>query len=280
MVDQANAIIAQVASEVAAVPGVLSVVLGGSRARGSHSPGSDIDIGIYYDSEDSLDLTALGRVAAALDDAHRPDLVTPIGGWGPRINGGGWLTVQSTAVDLLYRDIRQVKQVIDDCRSGLIRVDYQPGHPFGFVSSIYLGEVAVCRVLHDEAGVVAQCKALSEPFPPALKAALIHMFDWEVDFSLAIARKSVAKADVTYAAGCCFRAAGCMLQVVFALNEQHWLNEKGALALADGFPLRPEQLKTRMERAFALLHPGGNAILQAVDVLSALNQELQALMQI
>ncbi|MQH43482.1 hypothetical protein EI040_23540, partial [Escherichia coli] len=38
------------------------IVLGGSRARGTHTENSDIDIGIYYNS-DSFDLTAINQIA-------------------------------------------------------------------------------------------------------------------------------------------------------------------------------------------------------------------------
>ncbi len=84
-----------------------------------------------------------------LDDSHRVNLITPIGEWGKWINGGGWLKVEGVALDFLYRDLAQVSCVIDDCHAGQITIDYQPGHPHGFVSSIYMGEVAIGLSLHD-----------------------------------------------------------------------------------------------------------------------------------
>ncbi|MFS8652555.1 MAG: nucleotidyltransferase domain-containing protein [Caldibacillus sp.] len=42
-------ILNQITEELKAIPGVIGVVLGGSRTRGMHHPTSDIDIGIYYD---------------------------------------------------------------------------------------------------------------------------------------------------------------------------------------------------------------------------------------
>lgn len=44
--------------------------------------------------------------------------------------------------------------MIDDCHAGQITIDYQPGHPHGFVSSIYIGEVAFGLPLHDPDGVL------------------------------------------------------------------------------------------------------------------------------
>ena len=45
-------------------------VLGGSRARGTHTEDSDIDIGIYYNSE-SFDINTINQFATKLDDEHR-----------------------------------------------------------------------------------------------------------------------------------------------------------------------------------------------------------------
>ena len=273
-------IINTIVEQLKHIDGVNAIVLGGSRARGTHTPKSDIDLCIYYHPTHPLDLIALERVAAEIDDSHRAGLITPIGGWGPWINGGGWLTVQSQAVDFLYRDLSKVEKVIDDCLNGQVDMVYQPGHPHGFVSSIYLAEVAVCQPLWETDGQLAALKRRVVPYPQALQKALIQKFAWEIDFALGTGKKSIARQDVTYAAGCCFRAVACMLQVLFALNQEYWLNEKGALLIADKFSLRPSRLKERIEEAFALLSADGQSIGQAIDVLEGVNQDVNALLSL
>ena len=121
------------------VPGIRAIVLGGAGARGSGDASSDTDLGIYYDAESSLEVAVLNQVAAKHNDKKELGLVTSIGGWGPWINGGGWLRVGGAAVDLLYRDTAKVETVFDSCIAGRIEVAYQPGHPLGFLSSIYAG---------------------------------------------------------------------------------------------------------------------------------------------
>ena len=259
------------------VDGIQAVVLGGSRARGIHTPASDIDLGLYYHPDTPPDLAALNQVATELDDDHRPNLLTPLGGWGPWINGGGWLIVHSLHVDFLYRNLKQISAVIEACRAGQVEVAYQPGHPQGFVSAMYLGEVAVCRLLWEAGGELTRLKALASPYPPKLKQALIEKFAWEIDFSLDIARKGVERKDVTYMAGCFFRAVACMLQVLFALNEQYWLNEKGAVALAETFALRPPGFQARTEAAFALLAADSPALQRALDILDSLAGDVRRL---
>jgi hypothetical protein len=44
-----------------------------------------------------------------------------------------------------------------------------------------------------------------------------------------------------------------MNQVLFALNEAYLLNEKGAVALANGFTLCPADYQRRIGSVFALL---------------------------
>jgi predicted nucleotidyltransferase len=262
--------IESIADQLITIPGIEAVVLGGSRARGTHTESSDIDLGIYYTLSKPMDLSALARLATEIDDEHRENLITPFGGWGPWIHGGGWLKVNGLSVDFLYRDLDKVRRVINDCRAGRIETVYQPGHPFAFVSAIYLSEVALCRALWDPQGIIENLKAQVIPYPLRLKKAILDAFWWEVDFSLGIAQKSISRGDVTYAVGCCFRAVICLMQVLFAVNEQYWMNEKGSVSLATGFQKSPARLKERVEQAFAQMNSSGTSITEAIDILREL----------
>jgi hypothetical protein len=82
------------------------------------------------------DLKALRTVAVTLDDAGPAATITPIGAWGPWINGGAWLTVGSQPVDLLDRDLSGVRATINQHRAGEVGRYDQPGHPHGFISAI------------------------------------------------------------------------------------------------------------------------------------------------
>jgi predicted nucleotidyltransferase len=273
----------RVVDRLQSIGGIAAIALGGSRARGNHTQKSDVDLGIYYKPENPLDLIALNHLASELDDNHRANLITPIGEWGKWINGGGWLKIEGVSVDFLYRDVAQVNRVIDDCKLGQITIDYQPGHPHGFVSSIYMGEVAICLPLHDPDGVLDALKAKTKPYPIELQQATINKFAWEISFSLFVAQKAVARRDVAYAAGCCFRSIACMNQVLFALNQEYLLNEKGAVAVANSFALCPQNYQQRVESVFANLavdaksivdamYPSG--ISEAIAILEGIEQDL------
>ena len=135
----------RVSPALAAVPGVVAVALGGSRATGAAHAASDYDIGLYFSERAGLDVKRLLEAAKGLVDDPAAAQVTEVGGWGPWIVGGGWLTIAGKKVDLLYRPIESVERVISDCREGRVSMDYQPGHPHGFCSAIWMGEVALCR---------------------------------------------------------------------------------------------------------------------------------------
>lgn len=275
---KADTILALLLEELRDTPGLSGIVLGGSRGRGAATPTSDIDLGLYYDSENPIDLRHLRAIAARIDDEHRQDVLTDFGGWGPRINGGGWLVVQGMHVDFLYRNLRAVERSITESRAGRVSIDYQPGHPHGFTTAMYMSEIALCRVLWDPAGEVQRLKALTTPYPRQLQEGIVRSFFWEIDFAIQNAAKAAGRGDVSYVAGCCFRAVSCLLQVLFALNTCYWMNEKGAVVLANAFPLVPTRLAERIGEIYTLLAPESANLKTALERLEVLRQETQALL--
>src|SRR4051794_10449225 len=97
----------EIANRLTEVDGVVGVCLGGSRASGTHGPDSDLDLGLYY--RPPLDTAALRLLAARLTGG--PVDVTEPGGWGPWVDGGGWLTVDGHRVDWIYRDLDRVHRI-------------------------------------------------------------------------------------------------------------------------------------------------------------------------
>jgi hypothetical protein len=259
---------------LADVPGVVAVVLGGSRARGTAGSASDYDIGLYYGPDAPLDTDRLLRVVKGLVDDPVAAAVTPVGAWGQWIVGGGWLSVGGRKVDLLYRSTDAVARVIQACRTGSITMDYQPGHPHGFCSAIWMGEVALCRPIHDPKSMIAGLKATTSPYPEPLREAIVHRFQWEVLFSIENGEIAVSRREQTHIAGCACRALCCIGQVLFACNGRYLINEKGALYEAASFPITIAGLLERVAGVWGMI--GGGEFSEAFVELRALEQELAA----
>jgi hypothetical protein len=215
------------AERLVAVDGVVAVALGGSRARGTHRPDSDYDLGLYY--RGALDLHSLRALAGDTE-------LTDPGGWGPWVNGGGWLTIDGVRVDWLYRDLDRVHRIWRDCQDGRYEVGIQPGHPLGFYSHAYAGEVALSKVLADPSGELTELREETQTYPPALAAALVAGL-WEAGFLLDNAPKG---SDPTYAAGCLFRAIGVMCHALHGKDGRWLINEKGMVASAADLPSAPD----------------------------------------
>ena len=201
--------------------------------------------------------------------------MTEVGGWGPWIVGGGWLSIDGRKVDLLYRPIERVEKVIRDCRDGRITMDYQPGHPHGFCCAIWMGEAALCRPLSDERAVIAGLKAMTVPYPEKLGDALIRRFRWEALFSVDNARSAAASGDQAYVAGCAFRSLSCAAQVLFALNRRYLINEKGAVQAAARLPQTVDNLGERTGNVWRAI--GLRAFDAALSELGSIERELARL---
>ncbi len=268
-----------VARVLAEVGGIKAVALGGSRSRGQSGDGVDYDIGLYYDH--SLQLPELSAAIRSLDDERRPDLLHRPGAWGPWINGGAWLQVDGIPVDLLLRDITQVEAVIDQCLQGNITLDYQCGHPFAFVNSIYAAETHFCQPLWEDPSL--PLRTLKEllystgSYPPKMRQALIEKFMWEADFSLTCGRKPALGGETNYAMGSVFRAVCAWLQVLFAVNDRYLMNEKHALRQVGTLAWKPRAMEDRIGAVYRLLASGSPR--EAYAVLDALQAEVTSLIE-
>lgn len=267
----------RIAARLGAVPGVVAVVLGGSLARGTADDASDVDLGIYYEPRSRPSVADLRAAAQDLDDRHLPDLATVYGGWGPWIDGGAWLIVAGRRVDWLYRDLGRVRTCIAAGEAGRVAIDYQPGHPHGFASHIYAGEVAHGRPLYDPTGALAALKRRAAVYPLALRRALVERFDWEAGFSLETAQKPAARGDVAYVAGCAFRAVACLVQVLYALNGRYLVNEKGALREVATFARCPVDFPERVAEVLGDLGTTPTQLTASLTLLAALRDAVRLL---
>lgn len=240
MLDEMNsklALAAGMGERLGQVPGVVAVTLGGSLARRQGHPDSDIDLGLYYHPERRPAHEALQAIAQELGGSANS--VTAVGAWGPWINGGAWLTVRGQRVDWLSRDLTLVEQVLGQAQQGLAERYVQPGHPHGFHSHIYLAEVHYSHLLSDSERELARLQERLKQYPQKLKSSLTVSYLWQAQFALDVCEKSVSRGESSYVAGCLFESIYCLVQVIYALNERYFVNEKGAVAETRAFSICP-----------------------------------------
>jgi len=104
--------VAELIEMLAALPGAVAIVLGGSRAV-QLEDGSDWDLGVYY--RGAIDLTALSMRGT----------VFPPGSWGRVMNGGAWLECRGEKVDVILRDLEVVEYWTKRAHEGEIELPAQ-----------------------------------------------------------------------------------------------------------------------------------------------------------
>ncbi|SCL23681.1 Nucleotidyltransferase domain-containing protein [Micromonospora pallida] len=260
----------EIANRLTRVDGVVGVCLGGSRARGTHRPDSDFDLGLYY--RRPLDTAALRPLAVELTGGSVE--VTEPGGWGPWVDGGGWLTIAGHRVDWIYRDLDRVHHIWQECQAGTFEIGAQAGHPLGVYSHAYVGEIAVGRILADPSGELRALQEQTRRYPEPLREALIASAQWEAPFILGCARKGVTHGDAFYVAGCLFRAVGLLVQALHA-HARCWLfNEKDAVRAAGALAVAPVDFAERAHALFAMLGTTPEALAAALDEADRLAAEV------
>jgi Nucleotidyltransferase domain len=255
----------EMAGRLVEVPGVVGVLLGGSRARGDHTPDSDTDLGLYY--RGTLDVAGLRALALAF--AGPAAQLSEPGEWGPWVDGGGWLTVDGSAVDWIYRDLDRVGQAWRDAEQGRYAFHVQAGHPLGVPDFAYAGELALGVLLADPTGEVGALQHRTRSYPPALAERLITGL-WEGDFLAGIARKAVSRRDSAYVAGCLFRLVGVCVHALHGAAGRWLINEKGAVAAAAALPGAPERFRERVDAAFAQVDGDPLHLTAAIDTATDL----------
>jgi len=235
-----------VAGQLAGLPGVRAVTLGGSRAAGTNRADSDWDFAVYYRGDFSPDsLRALGW----------PGTVSEIGGWGGGVfNGGAWLEVDGRKVDVHYRDLDDVEHHLAQARAGRFGIERLMFYLAGVPTYVVVAEIALNRVLSGD---------LPRPaYPDALRAAAPPRWWGDALATLGYARGAyAARGRLTETAGTIAVAACQAAHAVLAAGGQWVTNEK---MLLDRAGLRG------VDGILAGLTPDAGRLAGAVDDAEAL----------
>src|SRR5262249_37250570 len=204
--------VAELVDVLAAMPGAVAVVLGGSHALGASDAGSDSDLGLYY--RGTIDLSSLtGR-----------GTVHPPGSWGRLMNGGAWLRCGGEKVDVILRDLDVVEHWTRRAEQGEFEVDLLLGYLAGVPTYLLTAELASCRALRGDLPPA--------PVRPGLGAGGPAWWRFWRSFSLDDARMHARRGDLVGVTG---QAAKAVMEEAHAIlcERGQWVcNEKRLIEVA------------------------------------------------
>ena len=155
--------LAEIVEELKATENIEAIALGGSHAIGKGTATSDVDIGIYYYEEKPFKIEDIRSIAKKY--AINEPTVTGFYEWGRWVNGGTWIETAAGKIDLLYKNIDQIKSTIELAKKGHWENDFEQQPPYGFSSIIYLGETQACVPLYDRNEIISKMKKEIQPYP-------------------------------------------------------------------------------------------------------------------
>jgi hypothetical protein len=246
------------AAALVALPGVVAVALGGSRATGTADAGSDVDLYVYAEPEPPLSARA---AAAAAAGARRLEL-------GNRAfePGDEWLDgATGVHVDAMYRSPAWIEAQLDRV---LVRHEPSTGY-----STCLWHNVLVSVPLRDPSGWYARLRVGADvPYPEPLRRAVVARNHPLLRGSLSSYRhqleRALARGDEVAAQHRSTAFLASWFDVLFAVNRRPHPGEKRLLALAEALcPLRPPALARHVEALVAAC--GTPAALPALDALCA-----------
>jgi Nucleotidyltransferase domain len=235
------------------IPGVTAIVLGGSYARGTARPDSDIDVALYYFEKSPPEIAAIRQCAEKISKPDHPPTVAGFYKWGPWVNGGAWIHTPVGKLDLLYRNIDHVQRVLDESGNGIYHHDYYQQPTFGFVSVIYLAETKCCLPLSDSQNLFTQLKQRVATYPPALREKIIHDGLLIAEFTLSHAHTFSDRGDILNTVGCLTKVAYALSQALFALNGEYYFGDKGSLEAIERFPRKPKGFSSQIQETLTML---------------------------
>jgi hypothetical protein len=134
------------------------------------------------------------------------------------MHGGAWLTVERTAVDVLFRDLDVVEDWIEEAQHGRYDVLTQNGYIVGAPTYLPVGELAICRPL---VGTVPRTG-----FPPALAHSAAHRWHGAASVALMFAHSHARLGDAVCCAGMMVDAVLTAAHGRLAQRREWVLNEK------------------------------------------------------
>jgi hypothetical protein len=240
--DHVRMALGEVAGDLASLPTVVAVVLGGSWATGQAAPGyaSDLDLYVYARDEPPLDARrAVAKARAA------PGTPLEIGNawWEP---GDEWTHRSGVAIDVMYRTPAWLEARLD-----AVLVDHRPS--LGYTTSVWHNVRWSAAVVDTDGWYADVRQRASSPYPAPLRTAILGLNVPLLHDAIPAFTRQLVKAADRDDRVCMVDRAGALLSsyfdVLFALNWTTHPGEKRLVEWAERTcPLRPHGLRETVAR--------------------------------
>lgn len=254
-------------ADLAALPQVEAVALGGSRTGEVYDEKSDYDVYLYCTAPvpEETRRAILGRYCSCME----------IGNCFWELEDNCTL-LDGADIDILYRNLddftRDVASVVEDCQSRN-----------GYTTCMW-HNLLTCKILYDRDGRLAAAKARFDvPYPPLLRERIIQRNRRLLGNSLPAYQRQIAKAagrgDLVSVNHRTAAFLESYFDILFALNRQTHPGEKRLMQLCrERCPLLPERFEENLEQLFAHLFAGdGRAEEDIGAIIDALDRVLASL---
>lgn len=247
-------------ADLAALPQVEAIALGGSRAGSNYDASSDYDVYLYC--------------TGPVPEEIRRKLLEPYCSY-LEIGNHFWELEDNATlkngvdIDILYRDL-------DRFAEGIAWV-VEGGHGSNGYSTCMWHNLITCKILYDAAGRLTAAKTrFSVPYPQKLKQDILHR-NWRLlraslpAYELQI-RKAQQRGDLVSVNHRVSAFLESYFDLIFALNEKTHPGEKRLISLCRQMcPLLPEEFEENLQRLFAHLYTQPELVAGDLDrILSSL----------
>lgn len=236
----------KIVTDLKKIDNIKAIVLGGSYATGNATNASDLDIGVYYFDHEPFAIEDVKLIAQKYAVTGSPT-VTGFYEWGPWVNGGAWIKTDHGKVDLLYKNIQQVRSTVEKAKNGVWENDFEQQPPYGFSSVIFLGEIKNCIALYDPDRIIQALKSDIINYPEKLKQTVVQQSLWSAEFTIWHADYFAERQDVYNTMGCLTRAVKNIVTALFSLNELYPMGDKRAIETIEQSSIKPAQLKEKID---------------------------------
>ena len=138
------------------------------------------------------------------------------------MNGGAWLSLGGTKVDVLLRDLDLVLHWTAKARQGVYEIDALPGYLAGAPTYSLMAELAVNQAVQGRLPVIGE-------YPKKLSQTGRRRWLLNAEFSMAHAQMRAERGDVTGTVGQSAKAAVEMAHGLACARRQWVINEKKLL---------------------------------------------------